>query len=88
MSKKRNAEPLPKNAHLVQFEPGELPPLFVKASSIGEVVVGLSPKTLANWRSQGVGPTYSVINGQIYHRFSVIEEYFGGNEVKTFNRER
>jgi hypothetical protein len=88
MSKKRNAEPLPKNAHLVQFEPGELPPLFVKASSIGEVVVGLSPKILANWRSQGVGPTYSVINGHIYIRFSVIEDFFGGNEVKTFNGEQ
>jgi hypothetical protein len=88
MPRKSKAAPLPKDYHVVQFEPGEFPPLFVKASSIGEVVVGLSPKTLANWRSQGVGPTYSVINGQIYHRFSVIEDYFGGNEVKTFNRER
>jgi hypothetical protein len=88
MAKKHKMESLPENYQVVRFESGEFRPTFVKASNIGEVVVGLSPKTLANWRSQGVGPTYSVINGHIYIRFSVIEDFFGGNEVKTFNGEQ
>ena len=88
MPKKLKPEPLPNDIQIVQFEPGEFRPLFVKASNIGEVVVGLSPKTLANWRSQGIGPAYIIIHGQIYHRLSTLEEYFGGNEVKTFDGEK
>jgi len=85
MHKKRKPEPLPNDIQIVQFEPGEFRPLFVKASNIGDVVIGLSPKTLANWRSQGIGPVYTIINGHIYYRLLTLEEYFGGNEVKTFN---
>ena len=83
MPKKIKPEPLPKDIQIVQFEPGEFRPLFVKASDIGEVVIGLSPKTLANWRSQGIGPAYTIINGQIYYRLSTLEEYFSRCPVKT-----
>jgi len=83
MPKKLKPEPLPNDIQIVQFEPGEFRPLFVKASDIGEVVIGLSPKTLANWRSQGIGPAYTIINGQIYYRLSTLEEYFSRCPVKT-----
>jgi hypothetical protein len=85
MPRKSKIEQLPKDARIVQFAPGELKPLFVKASDIGKVVVGLSAKTLANWRSQGIGPAYNIINGQIYHRLSILEEYFNQNPVKTIH---
>ena len=84
MPKKIKPEPLPKDIQIVQFEPGEFRPLFVKAANIEKVVVGLSPKTLANWRSLGIGPAYFIIHGQIYYRFSTLVEFFGGNEIKTF----
>lgn len=85
MPRKRKTEPLPKDARLIQLEQGEVRPLFVKATDIDRVVVGLSPKTLANWRSQGIGPKYHIVNGSVYHAFSDLEAYFGQNLVETFN---
>jgi len=84
MPSKRHAEQLAPDAWIVQFKPGELKPIFVKASDIDRVIVGLSPKTLANWRSQGIGPRYSIINGSIYYRFCELESFFGQNQVETF----
>ena len=88
MPKKIKPEPLPKDIQIIQFEPGEFRPLFVKASNIEKVIVGLSPKTLANWRSLGVGPAYTIINSQIYYRILTLEEFFGGKEIKTFQGEK
>ena len=83
MPRKRKIEPLPQDARLVQFGSGELKPLFVKAADIGKVIVGLSPKTMANWRSQGIGPRYHLVNGSVYYDFGEIEEYFGKNLIET-----
>ena len=83
MPRKRKIEPLPQDAHLAQFRPGELKPLFVKAADIGKVIVGLSPKTMANWRSQGIGPRYHLVNGSVYYGFGEIEEFFGQNLIET-----
>jgi hypothetical protein len=85
MPRKSKIEQLPKDIRIVQFSPGEFKPLYVKASDIGKVVVGLSAKTLANWRSQGVGPAYNIINGQIYYQFSILEKFFNQNLVKTIH---
>ena len=85
MPRKSKIEQLPKDIRIVQFAPGELKPLVVKASDIGKVIIGLSAKTLANWRSQGIGPAYNVINGQIYYQLPILEEYFNQNQVKTIN---
>ena len=41
---------------VVHFPPGEFEPLFVSAKDIGKVVLGVSNKTLANWRSEKKGP--------------------------------
>ena len=56
MPSKYQIEPMPPKAKIIQFGPEEVKPLFVKATDIDRIIVGLSPKTLANWRSQGVGP--------------------------------
>ena len=85
MPRKRTTETLPKDAWLIKFEPGEIKPLFVKATDIDRVIMGLSPKTLANWRSQGIGPKYFLVNGSVYYAFSEIETYFGKNPVRTIN---
>jgi hypothetical protein len=85
MPRKRTTETLPKDAWLIKFEPGEIKPLFVKATDIDRVIMGLSPKTLANWRSQGIGPKYFLVNGSVYYAFSEIETYFGKNPVRTVN---
>ena len=61
--------------------------LFVAARAIGKVVIGLSSKTLANWRSYGIGPKYYVKNGSVYYRLKDLENFFGENPVETFDEE-
>ena len=88
MSKKRNAEPPPKDAQLVQFESGEFKPLFVKSADIGKVVIGLSCKTMSNLRSEKKGPKFYMVGGTPYYKLVDLESYFGANPVETFNDER
>jgi hypothetical protein len=85
MPRKNQVESMPPDTQLIQFGPEETKPLLVKATDIDRVVVGLSPKTLANWRSQGVGPKYFVVNGSIYYSFRELTNYFTKNPVETFN---
>ena len=85
MPRKRQVEPISPGAQIIQFGPEELKPMFVKATDIDRIVVGLSPKTLANWRSQGVGPKYFLVNGSVYYAFTELEKFFGSNSVETMD---
>ena len=85
MPRKRQVEPMPPDAKIIKFGSEEIKPLFVKATDIDRVIMGLSPKTLANWRSQGIGPKYFLVNGSVYYAFREIETYFGKNPVETVN---
>ena len=87
MPKKYQPEPLPPDARIIRLEPGEVRPLYVKASDIDRVVIVLYPKTLANWRSLGIGPSYTIASGSIYYKYSQIESFFGKNTVQTVDRE-
>ena len=69
--------------NIVDFPPGELEPLFVRASDIGKVVIGLSPKTASNWRSQKIGPAFCMILGKAYYEYKVLKEFFSQNPVQT-----
>jgi hypothetical protein len=85
MPRKHQADLMPPEAQIIQFGPEEIKPLFVKATDIDRIIVGLSPKTLANWRSQGVGPKYFLANGSVYYSFSELTNYFTKNPVETLN---
>ena len=85
MPRKNQVESMPPNAQIIQFGPEEIKQMFVKATDIDRIVVGLSPKTLANWRSQGVGPKYFLSNGSVYYSFSELINYFTKNPVETLN---
>tara|TARA_B100001971_G_C17744887_1_gene312505 strand:+ start:211 stop:471 length:261 start_codon:yes stop_codon:yes gene_type:complete len=85
MPRKRQVEPMPPDAKIIQLGPEEIKPLFVKATDIDRIIVGLSPKTLANWRSQGVGPKYFIVNGSVYYAFAELESYFGMHPIETIN---
>ena len=61
--------------------------LFVAARAIETVVIGLSPKTLANWRSYGRGPKYYLKNGSVYYKLEDLENFFGENPVETDEEE-
>jgi hypothetical protein len=83
MTKKRNVELLHKDVRIVRFETGEFKPLFVKSANIGNVVIGLSSKTMCNLRSQKRGPKYYMVGGTPYYKLEDLENYFGANPVDT-----
>ena len=72
----RKKTPPPTEIHVIEFPEGEFKPLFVAGRDIGKVVVGLSAKTMANWRAARVGPEFCMCNGTPYYRLSILEEYF------------
>ena len=67
--------------HVVKFP--DLQPLFVRASDIGKVVIGLSPKTAANWRSEKIGPEFFMVGGKAYYEYSTLQKFFSQNPVQT-----
>ena len=58
-------------------------PLFVRADQIGRVIIGLNPKTAANWRCAKVGPRYFLVGSKPFYRIADLEDYFGRNPVQT-----
>ena len=75
--------PKQEEIRVIHFLPGEFEPIFVRAPDIGKVILGLSPSTAANWRSQGIGPEYHVIRGSVYYEFQVLKKFFSGGLVQT-----
>lgn len=43
----------------------------VDASNAGKAL-NKTPKTLANWRSQGIGPRHSKVGGRIFYNWSEV----------------
>jgi len=76
----------PKEIHVVELPDGEFKPLFVAARDIGKVVIGLSPKTMANWRAARVGPSFTVVNGTPYYSLEKLQLFFSRNPVQTVDR--
>jgi len=69
--------------HVVKLPDGEVQPLFVRASDIGKIVIGLSPKTAANWRSEKIGPEFFMVGGKAYYGYSTLQKFFSQNPVQT-----
>ncbi len=68
---------------VIQFPEGQPEPLFVRASDVSKVVVGLSPKTMANWRAAKIGPEFFVVGGRPYYEMQTLCEFFKQNPVRT-----
>jgi len=41
--------------------------------------LGRNPKTLANWRSTGIGPAWTRNGGRIFYRLSALRRWMEGN---------
>ena len=78
---KTSSERIKNGLRVINFS--ETTPLFIAARAIGKAVVGLSPKTLANWRSYGRGPRYYLKNGSVYYKLEDLQTFFGENPVET-----
>ena len=44
---------------------------------------GIHRKMLAEWRSEGIGPTYTTLGRRILYERSVIENYIVSKRIKT-----
>jgi len=76
----------PNKIHVIEMPDGEFQPLYVAARAIDKVIIGISPKTWANWRSQKSGPRYYKVNGAVYYKISDLEEYFGRQPILTVDQ--
>jgi hypothetical protein len=85
--KRHKVKSLPNDAQCIQFETGNIRPLFVASKDIEKVIVGFNKKTAANLRCQKKGPRFYMVGGTPYYKVSDLEEYFGKNPVETFNSE-
>ena len=72
---------------VIEFPPGEIEPLFIAARSVPSVIVGVSIKTLSNWRSQRLGPNFQIVNGSVYYSWQELKDFFSTGRVETTNRE-
>jgi len=68
---------------VIQFPLYKCQALFVRGSDIDKVVIGLSPKTAANWRAAKIGPEFFMIGGKPYYEIKTLLEFFTQNPVKT-----
>jgi len=68
---------------VIQLPPGEIEPLFIAARDVPKVIVGLSAKTLANWRSQKIGPNFHCVQRSVYYSWAELKEFFSVGLVKT-----
>jgi len=59
--------------------------MFIKASHVPRLIIGVSAGHLANMRAQGAGPRFCSVGGAIYYRPEDLEAYYGANPVKTTN---
>ena len=82
-NKKLNS--FPPNSKIINFSDKETKPMFVSAAQIHKLVLGVSAKTWANWRTQKIGPKYYVFNGRVYYRVSDIEDVLTQYPVQTFS---
>lgn len=68
---------------VIEFPPGEYAPLLVAATHIDKVWKGANAKSLANWRSLGIGPKYSLIGGKVFYEIAVLRKFAKQFEVQT-----
>ena len=66
------------------IEPSEgFGPLFISAAHVNRVVIGVSKKTWANWRSAKIGPRFYMVGAKPYYRLADLIDYFEANPVET-----
>ena len=62
-------------------------PLMVARSKVGDLFPGLSPKSLANQLSEGLGPKAYRVGRKIYYRVEDLETYLTQSPIQTSESE-
>ena len=76
------------DVRVIEPPPGEVEPLFVAARNVPKLIIGLSAKTLSNWRSEKKGPAFHMVNGVPYYEWNELKGHFSTGRVETFNGEK
>ena len=71
--------------NILNIPEGELSPMFIKASHVPRLIIGVSAGHLANMRSKGCGPRFYLIGGAVYYTPEDLELYYGSHQVQTTN---
>ncbi|MDG2214487.1 MAG: helix-turn-helix domain-containing protein [Verrucomicrobiota bacterium] len=58
-------------------------PLMIARSKVGDLFPGLSPKSLANQLSEGLGPKAYRVGRKIYYRVEDLEAYLTQSPIQT-----
>jgi len=61
-------------------------PIMIARANIEEVIKGLKPKTLANYASNGEGPSYCKIGNKVYYQVDELMKWATSKKIKTFNK--
>jgi len=70
---------------VIKFPPSKIEPLFVAARDVPRVIIGVSIKTLANWRCEKKVPPLHMVNGVPYYNWKELENFFSTGRVETIN---
>jgi len=68
---------------VIQFPEGQPEPLFIAARDVPKVIIGLSAKTLANWRCQKINLPFHMVNGSPYYEWQELKAFFSQGRVET-----
>ncbi len=79
-AKTKVAQPILKKASFVDYCDED-----VVCSKIAAELLGQKVKTLANWRTNGTGPTYAKPNGRIKYKIEDLKEYLSLRSNKDFS---
>jgi Helix-turn-helix domain len=56
--------------------------LYLKASEV-EKIYGFNSRTLANWRSQGIGPKYYKVGGAVRYKVEDLDQFFETRKIRV-----
>ncbi len=68
---------------IIDFPEGEPPPALVRGDSVDKVILGMCPKTMANWRGKRIGPEFFMCGNKPYYKFDTLISFFTQHPVKT-----
>lgn len=65
----------------------DIRPIMISRALVGDLFIGLSPKTLANLNSQGLGPTgYKVGGRKVFYLIDDLKEWAMKRKIRTCKR--
>lgn len=62
---------------------GKFKPIYISRTKVGELFLGLSGKTLANWNSEGKGPRPYYFGRKVFYKTTDLEKLITSNSKEV-----